>query len=133
MGQQSPCIRCSSCVAACPCGLVPLDMANSIRVGNFDRATEYGIRDCISCGSCAYVCPSNIPLVHYFNYAKGELVARDKAKKQQAYTTELAKSRQARMAKIEAQRAAAKAKALAAKKSREAAKKVEQEKEAAQS
>ena len=28
--------------------------------------------DCIACGSCSYVCPSSIPLVQYFNYAKGE-------------------------------------------------------------
>lgn len=134
MGRQSPCIRCSSCVAACPCGLVPLEMANNIRAGNFDRAVEYGVKDCISCGSCAYVCPSNIPLVHYFNYAKGELVAQTKAAKQQEYTADLAKKRQGRMEKIEAEKAAVRAKALAAKKAREeAAKKAEAEKEAAQS
>ncbi len=132
MGKQSPCIRCSSCVAACPCGLVPLEMANNIRAGNFDRAVEYGVKDCISCGSCAYVCPSNIPLVHYFNYAKGELNAQAKAAKQQEYTADLAKQRQVRMEKIEAEKAAVRAKALAAKKAREAAQ-AEAEKEAAQS
>ena len=130
LGRQSPCIRCSSCITACPCGLVPLEMAKNIRAGNFDRAVEYGVKDCISCGSCAYVCPSNIPLVHYFNYAKGELTARDKAKKQQAYTAELAKQRQHRMEKIEAEKAAVRAKALAAKKAREAAKKAQQNQEA---
>lgn len=125
VNEQNACIRCSRCVSACPCGLVPLEMAANIKAGNFDRAVEYGVKDCISCGSCAYVCPSNIPLVHFFNYAKGELVARQKAKEQQQYTAELAKQRQARMAEIEKQRAAAKAKALAAKKAREAAKQKE--------
>jgi len=122
MNQQNACIRCSRCVSACPCGLVPLEMAANIKAGNFDRAVDYGVKDCISCGSCAYVCPANIPLVHFFNYANGELVARQKAKQQQEYTAELAKQRQTRMAEIEKQRAAAKAKALAAKKAREAAK-----------
>jgi len=120
--QADACIRCASCVGACPCGLVPLEMASSIKAGNFDRAVDYGVKDCISCGSCAYVCPSNIPLVHYFNYAKGELVARDKAAQQAAYTSELAKQRQTRMAEIEKQKAEARAKALAAKKARDAAK-----------
>ncbi len=126
MGRQSPCIRCSSCVEACPCGLVPLEMANNIRGGNMERAVEYGVRDCISCGSCSYVCPSNIPLVHYFNYAKGELVAQARAEKQQQYTADLAKQRQARMEKIEAEKAAVRAKALAAKKAREAAQAAEE-------
>ena len=120
---QSACIRCSRCVGACPCGLVPLEMAAAIKGSDFDRAVDFGVKDCISCGSCAYVCPANIPLVHYFNYAKGELVARQKAKEQQQYTAELARQRQARMAEIERQKAEARAKALAARKAREAAKK----------
>ncbi len=127
MNEQHACIRCSRCVGACPCGLVPLEMAANIRAGNFDRAVVYGVKDCISCGSCAYVCPSNIPLVHFFNYAKGELVARQKAKEQQQYTAELARQRQTRMAEIEKQKAAARAKALAAKKAREVAAKQQQE------
>ena len=127
INDQQPCIRCSRCVSACPCGLVPLEMAANIKAGNFDRAVDYGIKDCISCGSCSYVCPASIPLVHFFNYAKGELVARQKAKQQQEYTAELAKKRQARVAEIEKQKAAARAKALAAKKAREAAKQKEQQ------
>ncbi|MGQ9464911.1 MAG: hypothetical protein ACUVQ4_04300 [bacterium] len=35
-----------------------------------NRAFEYGLNDCIQCGCCAYVCPANIPLVHYFKFAK---------------------------------------------------------------
>jgi len=129
MGEQSPCIRCSRCVSACPCGLMPLDMAANIKAGNFDRAEDYGINDCISCGSCGYVCPANIPLVHFFNYAKGELKARAVAKQQQEYTSELAKQRQTRMEKIEKEKAAMAARAAAAKKAREAAAKAKAEQE----
>ena len=98
-------------------------MASFIKAGKLDQAVEYGVKDCISCGSCSYVCPANIPLVHYFNYAKGELTSQQKKQQKQQYTAELAKQRQKRMAEIEKQRAAARAKALAAKKARETAKK----------
>ncbi len=74
-----PCIRCASCVSACPCGLLPLEMASRSKKGDFEGALNYGLMDCVSCGSCAYVCPSNIPLVQYFNYAKGELANKQRA------------------------------------------------------
>ncbi|MCB1756375.1 MAG: electron transport complex subunit RsxC, partial [Gammaproteobacteria bacterium] len=78
-----PCIRCASCVKACPCGLVPLEMASRIRAGSLDSSVSLGLLDCIACGSCAYVCPSHIPLVQYFNYAKGELASRQRAQHKQ--------------------------------------------------
>jgi electron transport complex protein RnfC len=59
--------------------------------------------DCIGCGSCAYVCPAHIPLVQYFNHAKGELAARGRAKQKQTETKRLA---EARAARIEAQKQA---------------------------
>ncbi|MEW6400130.1 MAG: electron transport complex subunit RsxC, partial [Bacillota bacterium] len=65
-----PCIRCSTCVRACPVGLLPLEMAARIRVGDLNAAVDLGLKDCIACGSCSYVCPSHIPLVHYFDHAK---------------------------------------------------------------
>lgn len=77
-----PCIGCGSCVAVCPCGLLPLDMAARIQHEDVDGADKIGLRDCVSCGSCNYVCPSHIPLVQYFNYAKGKLKIQDQEKKQ---------------------------------------------------
>jgi electron transport complex protein RnfC len=99
-------------------------MAATIRAGKLDKAEEFGVKDCISCGSCSYVCPANIPLVHFFNYAKGELAARHKSHQQQTYTAGLAKQRKERMAEVERKRAELAAQAAAAKKRRaEAAKK----------
>lgn len=129
--QESPCIRCASCVKACPCGLLPLEMAANARAGNLDAVTKLGLMDCIACGSCSYVCPSHIPLVQYFNYAKGELANRQRAKHKQDETKRLIELRTARMeeqarAKKEAmerrkrEAAARKAKAAAAKKAEEA-------------
>ncbi len=97
---QMPCIRCSSCVQACPCGLIPLEIAAHIRSGSLDAAVKSGLMDCISCGSCAYTCPSHIPLVQYFNYAKGELAARHRQQQKQDETRQLAEAREIRMAAL---------------------------------
>ena len=96
-GTEMPCIRCASCVQACPCGLVPLSMAAHIRAGSLEASVGLGLLDCVGCGSCAYVCPSHIPLVQYFNHAKGELAARQRAQHKQGETRRLIEARNARM------------------------------------
>ncbi len=106
-GREMPCIRCASCVQACPCGLVPLEMAAHIRAGSLDSSVKLGLLDCIACGSCAYVCPSHIPLAHCFNFAKGELAARQRTQHKQGETKRLAEARTLRMeAAKQAKRAA---------------------------
>jgi len=95
-----PCIRCSSCVSACPAGLLPLEMASRIRANQLDAAVDLGLKDCISCGSCSYVCPSNIPLVHYFKYASGELYKRQQTEHKSAQTKRLVEDRNRRLEKI---------------------------------
>jgi len=111
------CIRCSRCVSVCPVGLLPLEMMTRIRAGQLESALGYGLKDCISCGSCSYVCPSEIPLVHYFKYANGELLSRDQANHKADQTKRLAEEKQARIArqKQEAAAAAAARKAAAKK------------------
>ena len=121
--EPAPCIRCASCVGACPCGLVPLTMAAHIRTGDLDGAVGQGLMDCIGCGSCAYVCPAHIPLVQFFNHAKGELAARGRAKQKQAETKRLA---EARAARIEAQKPAKRA-AMAKRKAVQAAQKAKEQ------
>ncbi|HYQ72635.1 MAG TPA: electron transport complex subunit RsxC [Gammaproteobacteria bacterium] len=119
-----PCIRCGSCVQACPCGLVPLDMAANIRAGSLDASVGLGLLDCIACGSCSYVCPSHIPLVQFFNYAKGELAARQRMKHKQGETKRLAEARNERMEAIKRAKREAMQKRkreMDAKKAREAA------------
>ncbi len=92
-----PCIRCGSCVNACPCGLVPLEMAARCRKGDLQGAVDLGLMDCIACGSCAYVCPAHVPLVQYFNYAKGELTMRQRAQYKQSETKRLTEQRTVRV------------------------------------
>jgi electron transport complex protein RnfC len=95
-----PCIRCSNCVSACPVGLLPLEMMSRIRASKLDAAVDFGLKDCISCGSCSYVCPSNIPLVHYFKYASGELVKRQQSEHKSQQTKKLVENRAQRMERI---------------------------------
>jgi electron transport complex protein RnfC len=121
---EMPCIRCSSCVQACPCGLVPLEMASNIRAGSLDTSVNLGLLDCIGCGSCSYVCPSHIPLVQYFNYAKGELASRQRTQHKQGETKRLAEARTLRM---EAQKKAKREAMLKRKKEMDAKKKQEAE------
>lgn len=105
----SPCIRCGSCVSACPMGLLPLEMARHSRAEDFDGANEFGLKDCILCGSCAYVCPSHIPLVQYFQFAKGKHRANRGQMTKGEYTKALSEARLARQEKEAAAKAAAKA------------------------
>ncbi len=127
---SSPCIRCSTCVRACPIGLLPLEMAAFIRASDLSGAASFGLKDCISCGSCSYVCPANIPLVHYFNYAKGDLAAQERAKLKQEATKKLAEARSERIARIERERAEAAARRKAAREAKERAAKEAAEKAA---
>jgi electron transport complex protein RnfC len=112
------CIRCSRCVNVCPVGLLPLEMMTRIRAGQLEASLNYGLKDCINCGSCSYACPSEIPLVHYFKYANGELLTRDQANHKADQTKKLSEEKLARQArqKAEAAAAAAARKAAAASK-----------------
>jgi electron transport complex protein RnfC len=95
--EPMPCIRCGSCARACPCGLLPLQMAAQIKAGDLDKVVDFGLVDCVACGCCAYVCPSHIPLVQYFNYAKGELAVRQQARHKAEENRKLIEMRNARL------------------------------------
>ncbi|MFU8788661.1 MAG: electron transport complex subunit RsxC [Methylobacter sp.] len=116
---EQPCIRCASCVSVCPAGLRPLDMANNIRINQLDTAVDLGLKDCISCGCCSYTCPSNIPLVQYFKYASGEVMARQQAQHKSEQTKRLMDARNERMERIAQQQREDELARIAAKAERE--------------
>ncbi|KXX66280.1 electron transport complex subunit RsxC [Marichromatium gracile] len=122
-GRTMPCTRCGRCVEVCPCGLVPLELGAHIRVGDLDGAAARGLHDCLGCGSCAYTCPSQQPLAQYIAHAKGELAARERAKRKQAETKALAEQRTARLEAIKR----AKREAMARRKREAARKQAEQQ------
>ena len=96
----SPCIRCGTCITVCPCGLSPVEMAAFIKKDKLDGATKLGVMDCVSCGSCSWACPSHIPLVHYFNYAKGMIRDQDSENRKNDRVKTLAEVRTIRLEKV---------------------------------
>ena len=75
--EPGPCIRCGSCLDACPMGLAPLDFPMFARERGWDRAKTARVTDCVECGSCEYSCPSNRPLVHSIRVIKRSLAEAD--------------------------------------------------------
>ena len=118
--EPDACIRCGSCIRACPMGLLPLEMSAHIRADDLPGADDLGLRDCIACGCCAYVCPSHIPLVQYFYHAKGELSARQRAQLRQESSKKLVAARAERLERESREKAEAAARRKA---ERDAAKK----------
>ena len=119
--EPEACIRCGSCVKACPMGLLPLEMSARIRNDDLDGAADLGLADCIACGCCAYVCPSHIPLVQYFYHAKGDISARERAKLRGEATKKLALARQDRLEREAREKAEAAARRKAERAAQQAA------------
>jgi electron transport complex protein RnfC len=100
---------------------MPLEMAAYVRAGDLNGALGHGLKDCIACGTCAYACPAHIPLVHYFDHAKGELAARERAKLKQEATRKLTQARAERQDREAREKAEAAAARKAAKQAAKAA------------
>ena len=74
---ELPCIRCGSCIEACPWDLVPTRLSKLVRVGEAATADREGLSRCTECGCCAYACPSRIPLVAVLREGKRALRGSD--------------------------------------------------------
>ncbi len=127
-----PCIRCSSCVRACPVGLLPLEMSARIATSDLNGAVDLGLKDCIACGCCSFVCPSHIPLVQYFNHAKGELAAQGRTQLRNDAAKRLAVARAERIERDTREKAEAAARRKAERMAQKAAEKAAAEAAAAQ-
>jgi len=68
--QPTACIRCGRCVAACPMGLLPLELNRSALKNDADSLNRLYVGACIECGSCSFVCPSKIHLVQAIRLGK---------------------------------------------------------------
>ncbi len=65
-----PCIRCNSCVSACPVYLLPNRLSRLAEVEFYQEAEDLGLLNCIECGSCVFVCPSHIPILQWLRIGK---------------------------------------------------------------
>ncbi|GGY06954.1 hypothetical protein GCM10007160_37990 [Litchfieldella qijiaojingensis] len=128
---EQPCIRCGACEQVCPASLLPQQLYWFSKSREHDKAELFNLFDCIECGACNYVCPSHIPLVQYYQAAKGEI----RERRHEAHKAEHARHRfefrQARLAR-EAAEKEAKRQARAQAASRVATRTAQPSREAAQ-
>lgn len=73
---QTNCIRCGSCMSACPLKLMPMEFEKAYDSGNVQKLREYNIMLCMNCGSCSYVCPAKRNLAEKNQLAKGLLMTK---------------------------------------------------------
>jgi len=99
-----PCIRCGECVKVCPAQLLPQQLYWYARARDFDKTQDYHLFDCIECGCCAHVCPASIPLVHFYRFAKTEVWAAERERQQSDLARRRHEFREARLARLEAER-----------------------------
>lgn len=64
------CIRCGRCIAACPMGLSPVEIAGAYKKGDVDELNALMVDLCIACGTCSFVCPAKRPVTQTMNLAK---------------------------------------------------------------
>ncbi|MBI5810783.1 MAG: RnfABCDGE type electron transport complex subunit C, partial [Deltaproteobacteria bacterium] len=64
------CIRCASCVEACPMSLMPYKLGDYGRAMMTSEFKEWAGLACIECGCCSYVCPSKRPLLQWIRIGK---------------------------------------------------------------
>ena len=104
-----PCIRCGACASACPMQLLPQQLYWHARGKAFDKLAHYHLTDCIECGCCAVVCPANIPLVHYFRFAKTEKQEHDIKARFADQSRMRTQAREARLERVKREQEARKA------------------------
>lgn len=103
---EQPCIRCGACVDVCPVILLPQQLYWYARARDFDKIQDHHLFDCIECGCCTYVCPSQIPLVHYFRFAKTEVWAQELRRQKSDLARERFDFREVRLDRLKAERKA---------------------------
>lgn len=68
--ESSPCIRCCTCVTACPMSLEPYLLQTLSEFSMDEEARDAGALNCLECGSCSYVCPAHRPLLDYIRLSR---------------------------------------------------------------
>ena len=82
--EPTACIRCGSCIDACPLNLMPAAIEAAYNKRNVDKLRELHANLCMECGCCSFVCPAKRMLVQTNKLAKGLIAADNAAKKAEA-------------------------------------------------
>lgn len=75
IAEESACIRCGRCVAACPMGIVPNELNKLVLLRDYETFEAKGGLNCIECGSCTYSCPANRHLTQSCRDGKATIMA----------------------------------------------------------
>ncbi|MCR5484209.1 MAG: electron transport complex subunit RsxC [Clostridiales bacterium] len=67
---ETECIHCGKCAAACPFSLQPTAIERYEKIKDVEALKKAGAMVCMECGSCAYSCPAGKPLVQVMRLAK---------------------------------------------------------------
>ena len=100
------CIRCGDCVTACPEGLAPQRLHDWLQAGLPDAAAAAGLGDCTRCGRCSEACPSGIALCETFAAAQAQQAEASREHYGRDAARVRYRTRQARLARDAAERAA---------------------------
>ena len=65
------CIKCGRCAAACPAGLMPMQIERAYKLKNVDELNRLKVMLCMECGCCSFVCPAKRELVLVNKLSKG--------------------------------------------------------------
>ncbi len=68
--EPTDCIRCGSCVAACPMNLMPLKLEKAAQRRDREALLALDVATCMECGCCAYSCPAGRQLVQAIRLGK---------------------------------------------------------------
>ena len=71
--ENSVCIHCGRCMAACPMRLQPTKIYENAVLDRFDACARLNVMDCMECGCCSYVCPAKLHLVQAMRMAKSQI------------------------------------------------------------
>jgi electron transport complex protein RnfC len=70
----APCIRCGSCIDACPVRLAPLEVER-LAAPSIPRLAALSVDLCVECAGCESACPSGRPLLAIMGDARRRLAA----------------------------------------------------------
>ncbi len=68
--RESACIRCGSCVRACPMGLLPTELESAYNSRDAEMLKKLKLNLCMNCGACSYSCPAKRSLAEKNQLAK---------------------------------------------------------------
>jgi electron transport complex protein RnfC len=103
---EMPCIRCGDCAAVCPEQLQPQQLLCDIRADRLQDAAAHALFDCSECGRCDLACPSHISLVRRFVEAKYSINQNIVKAEQASAARDRYETRNARLLRESAERAA---------------------------